>query len=63
MTDDGPGIPEEKADKIFSPFFTDKPTGQGIGLTFVADVLRRHRAAFSLTTGPADPLTRFHIRF
>ena len=63
VTDDGPGIPGEKADKIFSPFFTDKPTGQGIGLTFVADVLRRHRAAFSLTTGPADPLTRFHIRF
>lgn len=63
VTDDGPGIPAEKTDKIFSPFFTDKPTGQGIGLTFVADVLRRHHAAFSLTTDPADSLTRFHIRF
>lgn len=63
VTDDGPGIPADKADKIFSPFFTDKPTGQGIGLTFVADVLRRHRAAFSLTTDPATSLTNFRIRF
>jgi len=32
VTDNGPGIPPEIKDKIFQPFFTTKPTGQGTGL-------------------------------
>jgi len=32
ISDDGVGIPPEHMDKIFSPFFTTKPTGQGTGL-------------------------------
>lgn len=32
VKDNGPGIPEEVADKIFQPFFTTKPTGKGTGL-------------------------------
>jgi len=32
VTDNGPGIPEKIRDKIFQPFFTTKPTGQGTGL-------------------------------
>ena len=32
VTDNGPGIPEAIRDKIFQPFFTTKPTGQGTGL-------------------------------
>jgi len=32
VTDNGPGIPEANRDKIFQPFFTTKPTGQGTGL-------------------------------
>lgn len=62
IADNGPGISPDKADKLFTPFFTDKPTGQGIGLTFVADVLRRHNALFSLGTAP-DGITRFTIKF
>lgn len=32
VTDNGNGIPKEVVDKIFQPFFTTKPTGQGTGL-------------------------------
>jgi signal transduction histidine kinase/ligand-binding sensor domain-containing protein len=32
VKDNGPGIPEEIKNKIFQPFFTTKPTGQGTGL-------------------------------
>lgn len=32
IKDNGTGIPKEKADKIFQPFFTTKPSGQGTGL-------------------------------
>ncbi|MBK7966957.1 MAG: GHKL domain-containing protein [Bacteroidetes bacterium] len=32
IKDNGTGIPKEKVDKIFQPFFTTKPSGQGTGL-------------------------------
>jgi signal transduction histidine kinase len=32
VKDNGPGIPDSVRDKIFQPFFTTKPTGQGTGL-------------------------------
>lgn len=63
VTDNGPGIGQAKAEKIITPFFTDKVGGQGIGLTFVREALRRHRCSFSLATDHTDGLTRFTIRW
>jgi nitrogen fixation/metabolism regulation signal transduction histidine kinase len=60
IVDNGKGITKETEEKIFSPFFSTKPNGQGIGLVFVREVLSRHGCAFSLRTS-ADGLTRFSI--
>lgn len=61
VIDDGPGISADVADKLFTPFFTSKPGGHGIGLTTAAEILRAHNAAFSLTT--VGSLTTFRISF
>ncbi len=63
VTDNGAGIPPEKASRIFTPFFTDKPHGQGIGLMLIREVLTAHGARFSLSTSADDGLTRFVVRF
>ena len=62
IVDNGKGITKETEDKIFSPFFSTKPNGQGIGLIFIREVLSRHGCTFSLRTY-ADGLTRFRILF
>ena len=62
VVDNGKGISKEVEAKLFSPFFSTKPNGQGIGLIFIREVLMRHGCTFSLRTY-ADGLTRFHILF
>ncbi|MDX2283125.1 MAG: ATP-binding protein [Bacteroidia bacterium] len=56
----GPGIPPDVASQLFTPFFSTKPQGQGIGLTLVREILGRHGFAFSLETQP-DGWTVFRI--
>ena len=61
VTDNGGGISPEASQKLFTPFFSTKPSGQGLGLMFVAEILHRHNATFSLRTEGAE--TRFEIAF
>ena len=42
ITDNGTGIPEEVMPRLFSPFFTTKPEGNGLGLAEVQKVIQAH---------------------
>jgi two-component system, NtrC family, nitrogen regulation sensor histidine kinase NtrY len=50
--DDGPGLSEAASEKLFTPFFSTKPGGQGIGLTLVQEILSNHGFSFSLKNKP-----------
>jgi len=50
ISDTGAGIKDEQAAELFSPFFSTKKDGQGIGLTLVREILVNHGFEFSLKT-------------
>ncbi len=50
ISDTGVGISEAMAQLLFSPFFTTKSSGQGVGLTLIREILTSHQFDFSLTT-------------
>lgn len=63
IEDDGSGIPASIADQIFKPFFSSKPTGQGIGLMLVREILQQHQFKFSLQSNVQSGRTKFEIEF
>jgi len=63
VTDNGPGITPEVSKHLFTPFFSTKPQGQGLGLLLIRDILTAHHCTFSLLTDSEDHLTRFTIQF
>ena len=62
ISDTGNGISAEQSANLFSPFFSTKKDGQGIGLTLVREILENHSFEFSLKT-VADMQTEFTIVF
>lgn len=61
IIDQGPGIPDQVADKIGTPFFTTKVHGTGLGLSVCYRIIERHRAKMAFKTGPEG--TTFKIVF
>ncbi|MEP7374749.1 MAG: two-component regulator propeller domain-containing protein [Chitinophagaceae bacterium] len=52
VADNGNGIPQKVLDKIFQPFFTTKPTGQGtgLGLSLSYDIIKAHGGELKVET-------------
>ena len=52
VSDNGNGIPQKVIDKIFQPFFTTKPTGQGtgLGLSLSYDIIKAHGGEIKVNT-------------
>ena len=59
VTDNGKGIPQKVLDKIFQPFFTTKPTGQGtgLGLSLSYDIIKAHGGELKVETKEGEGST------
>lgn len=62
ITDTGKGITAEQNANLFTPFFSTKKDGQGIGLTLVREIMLNHGFEFSLKT-VAERQTEFVVYF
>ena len=62
VDDNGTGIPQKTLDKIYQPFFTTKPAGQGtgLGLSLSYDIIKAHGGVMKVETKEGE-FTRFII--
>ncbi len=57
VSDNGPGIPADHAEKIFEPLFTTKNFGTGLGLSAVEKILEQHGGGVDVNTAPGKGAT------
>ncbi len=61
VIDNGCGISKAIQHQLFTPFFTSKESGQGLGLMLVREIFRLHEFEFSLTNQEAQPGAVFKL--
>jgi signal transduction histidine kinase len=62
VADAGSGIPEDKMQDIFNPFFTTKASGVGLGLAMVSKIVDSHRGTVSVENRPSNQGALFRIQ-
>lgn len=62
IEDNGVGIPESEIDKIFTPFYSTKENGSGIGLSLSKQIMHLHKGSISVISEP-NKNTSFILRF
>lgn len=60
VDDTGPGILPDQAEKLFTPFFTTKAQGLGVGLSLCGNIIERHGGKIAVV---AKPTPGFHLQF
>lgn len=63
IIDNGAGISPEQESQLFTPFYSTKPNGQGVGLMLIREVLVQHKAKYSLRTDRDSGWTCFGVEF
>lgn len=61
IADSGPGFPEDARGRLFTPFFSTKKDGRGLGLTIVREILVQHHFEFDLENAGVHG-ARFRLR-
>jgi signal transduction histidine kinase len=61
VLDDGPGFAEGEAEKLFSPFYSTKTTGSGLGLTICSQIIKAHGGLAGAENRPGGGALFFFI--
>ena len=57
VTDSGKGMMEEQKQAIFTPYFTTKADGTGLGLAVVQNIVEQHGGTIQVTSAPGKGAT------
>lgn len=57
IRDTGPGIPPDKMDKLFEPFYTTKTKGTGLGLSLCLSIVERHNGRITVDSSEGNGTT------
>ena len=63
VIDQGPGLTQDVAHRLFTPFFTTKEEGMGLGLSLCRTVIEQHGGSLTYTTNTEPPRTGTTFRF
>ena len=61
VEDDGPGLPENIADRVFEPFVSGRENGTGLGLALVAKIAADHGAWIAVDSRPGRTVFRLSL--